>query len=98
MALHVARYPNKYYVCRDLTMETRLQLRLRPCHRDLEEWGSDWRLSNDYVACRACGYSQWPHEATKPFLHSSRCASSGAYNRYPWRELAWILNHIKSEE
>lgn len=78
-------------------METRLKLRLRPCHRDLEEWSSDWRLINDYLECRTCGYSQWPHEASKPFMHGGGCTSSGAYDRHPWEELAWILRHIKTD-
>ena len=79
-------------------METRLRLRLRPCHGDLEEWSNDWRLKGDHIECRACGYSQWPHEASRPFMHSGDCANAGAYDRHPWRELGWILKHIKTHE
>lgn len=72
-------------------------VRLKPGVDDLAQWNEDWILEGDHLDCKVCGFSQWPKEAQLPFIHKPTCRAVGAYDQFPWRDLAWIIQHMKIE-
>lgn len=72
-------------------------LRLVPNEDDIEEWNQTWTLEGDHLDCKVCGFSQWPQEAQHPFTHKPGCAAAGAYDQFPWRDLAWIIQQMKRD-
>lgn len=73
-------------------------LRLTPGAGDMEEWTKLWDL-RDYpalcVVCRSCEASQSIDDGSERFPHTSSCGRASIYNQLPWRDLAWISEHVK---
>jgi hypothetical protein len=73
-------------------------LRLTPEQRDMDEWTKLWDLRDRptlCVVCRSCGVCQFIEDGSKIFPHTQSCGSASNYNQLPWRDLAWISEHVK---
>jgi hypothetical protein len=73
-------------------------LRLTPEHRDMEEWTELWDLRDNpalCVVCRSCGACQFIEDGSIRFPHTQSCRSASIHNQLPWRDLAWISEHVK---
>jgi hypothetical protein len=73
-------------------------LRLIPEQRDMDAWTSQWVLRDNpdlSIVCRSCGACQFIEDNAKLFPHSRRCGGTSAYSQLPWRDLEWIIDHMK---
>lgn len=73
-------------------------LRLIPKQQDMDAWTDLWDLRDSpdlSVVCRSCGACQLIEDKAKLFPHGRRCGSASAYNQLPWRDLEWIIDHMK---
>lgn len=76
------------------------RLRLIPERRDMEAWNEWWELRDNpalCVICRSCAACQFIEDKAQLFPHTPTCGSASAYNQLPWRDLEWIVDHMKRE-
>lgn len=73
----------------------------RAIERQLEEWAGRWFMAGDFgrhIACRECLKVQQVAKANEPYQHVDGCPLASDFAKYPWRELAEILQGLPVPE